>query len=538
MKIKVNVLILLTVLAAIGVITLQVSWLSTSYQITREKVRIDAASRLGQAIAVQKENAAKKIRLTIIKAIKSKANFYIKIDDRHDAYKIGYNGPKGKIWNIVPLFNLTEEESAEAAKDSYNFLINRIRTANIETLKHILDNAFIPTEINLSEDDFYEPFNFNQDTLTLIKLLNTPDEKRPSIYRVKYYDDISGVLDMYANKYMTSANGVIDSTLQVFPSYYRLTIGEKLEALSAYIKEVNKAGSLMYVAQPLFDIDGLLNNNSPVILLTIEAPRAYILSQMLFSLIGSALLLILLGFCLIYLFHTILKQKRLSEIKDDFINNVSHELKTPVATTLAAIQGMHYFDVLKDQNKTEQYLGTAEKEMLRLSTMIDTILYNAIYERRYFNLQIIYFNLKEMLREMMEVQESHSKKEVRIKLNYSADTREDIYGDKTHLYNVFINLIDNAIKYGNEVVEINIECLTIDSRIKIKIQDNGPGIPHAYHKNIFDKFFRVPRPSDHSIKGHGLGLNYVKNIIEKHKGTIRLVKSNSNGSTFEINLPI
>jgi signal transduction histidine kinase len=535
MKIKVNVLILLTVLAAIGVITLQVSWLSTSYQITKEKVRIDGASRLGQAIAVQKENAAKKIRLMIIKAIKSKANFYIKIDGRHDAYKIGYDGPKGKIWSIVPLFNLTEEESVEATKDSYNFLINRIRTANIETLKHILDNAFIPTEINLSEEDFYGPFDFHQDTLTLIKLLNTPGENRPSIYRVKYYDDVSGVLDMYANKYINNSSGVVDSTLQIFPSYYRLTIGEKLEALSTYIKEVNKAGRFMYVAQPLFDIDGLLNNNSPVILLTIEAPRAYILSQMLFSLIGSALLLILLGFCLIYLFHTILKQKRLSEIKDDFISNVSHELKTPVATTLAAIQGMQHFDVLKNQRKTDQYLGTAEKEMLRLSTMIDTILYNAIYERKEFNLHLVNFNLKEMLEEMIDIQQSHSKKEVKIKLAYSA--KEDFFGDKTHLYNVFTNLIDNAIKYGNDEVQITIDCVSNDSRVKIKIHDNGPGIPSAYHKIIFDKFFRVPRPSDHSIKGHGLGLNYVKNIVEKHKGTIILLKSDSSGSTFEIKLP-
>ncbi len=98
-------------------------------------------------------------------------------------------------------------------------------------------------------------------------------------------------------------------------------------------------------------------------------------------------------------------------------------------------------------------------------------------------------------------------------------------------------MIDNAIKYGKEKVDIKIECLTDDHGIKILVADNGNGIPMMYHKNIFEKFFRVPNPGDHSVKGYGLGLNFVKNIIEKHNGVVRLVKSDEEGSIFEINLP-
>ena len=181
-------------------------------------------------------------------------------------------------------------------------------------------------------------------------------------------------------------------------------------------------------------------------------------------------------------------------------------------------------------------MGTAAKEMQRLSAMIDTILNSAIYERSDFNLNLVKLNLKEMLIEITGIQESHAKKGVKIELNYRAT--EEVLADKTHLYNVFINLIDNAIKYGNERVDIKIDCVNDNGEIKIQVADNGNGIPATYQKNIFDKFFRVPSPTDHSIKGHGLGLNYVKNIVEKHNGTISLRKSTANGSTFEITLPL
>lgn len=531
MKIKVNTLILLCVVAAIGVITLQVSWLSASYQITRDKIKIDGVARFEQAIALQKENAAKQIRSMIINGIRSQPNFYINITNGE--FRIGYNGPDGKIWNIVPLFNLSEEESVEARKDAYEFFLKRIGRANIEELKYILNYAVGPHDINLNREKLHKAFDFHKDTATLARFLRNSSSKGQFTYEARYYEDVQEFLGPLPALY--TENKVMDSTVSLTSPYFELSIDEKHAMLENYINKVNKSGKLIYIAQPLFDLDGILNNQSPVILLKIEVSKIYVLSQMVFSLFGSALLLVLLGFCLIYMFHTILKQKRLSEIKDDFISNVSHELKTPVATTLAAVQGMQHFGVLKDQEKTERYLGTVEKEMNRLSNMIDTILNNAIYERSDFNLHEVKFNLKEMLTEIITIQESHSKKEVEIELKYLAD--EEMFGDKTHLHNVFVNLIDNAIKYGKENVTIKIECENTAAGVKVKIEDNGNGIPSAYQKNIFDKFFRVPSPTDHSVKGHGLGLNYVRNIIEKHNGTISLLKSDDTGSTFEINLP-
>lgn len=539
MKLKLDHLIFLSIFATIGIIAFQISWLKTSYEISREKVKIDGRIRLEQAIEKHEELVAKRISDRIIRVIRSNPNFYIRIPSRFESFEIGYDGPNGEIRNVGPLINLTRGEAQQARQDALKFFIKRIGSANIEELNYIFVNAIAPYPgYDFEKERLAKDFYFHRDTATLNKLIRIPIGREPSkvSYKVQYFVDILDVFGQQPTEYDEDENGVIDSTaVWTEAAYYKLSMGEKLDSLEKHVEQKNRAEQLIYVAQPLFDIDNIMNNRSPVILLTLDAPTSYILANMLFSIIGSISLLCLVGFCLIYMFHTILRQKRLSEIKDDFINNVSHELKTPVATTLAAIQGMQHFGVLGDQVKTKQYLGTAEKEMNRLSNMIDTILNNAIYERSDFSLHAVKFNLKEMLTELISIQESHSKKDVKIELDYSAI--EDVVADKIHLYNVFINLIDNAVKYGNEHVAIKIECDDQTTGICIRVIDNGNGIPISYHKNIFDKFFRVPSPTDHRIKGHGLGLSYVRNIIEKHKGTITLLRSDGNGSIFQINLP-
>ncbi|MEO6520861.1 MAG: HAMP domain-containing sensor histidine kinase [Mucilaginibacter sp.] len=228
-----------------------------------------------------------------------------------------------------------------------------------------------------------------------------------------------------------------------------------------------------------------------------------------------------------------MQQKKLADIKNDFISNISHELKTPIATTLAAVQGMQYFDVLKDDKKTEQYLSTASNELERLSAMVTKILNISIFESADFTLNPTEFNLKELIESIIASQEIRQEKPISLTLNYLA--AETVFADKTHLYNVIINLIDNAIKYSADKVTISIDCMNIPKGIKLSIQDDGPGIAQEYQKNVFDKFFRVPNPNDHSVKGYGLGLNYVKHIIEKHGGTIA-IKSDDTGSIFIIKL--
>ncbi len=545
MKARLRYLIILSVLATLGVFVFQVIWLKSSYQLSKEKIAADAKTVLDESIVEHKELVANRVRRLLKKAInpndietqvrwKTPDSLHVSIGYRTKRYP-------NASWAS---FKVSKNELGKVQNDPYPLLLKRINEGNLDVLYGVYSTfvGIAHYEPNSWEDKLQDSlmrcFYLHEDTASLNKVIKKRFEK------LKYHF-ITKVLHQTGINEIYNGESGIDKTLSatsgkviemVVPEKRGTTLTEQLDSLSVYLQKLGKNGDQVYVAKPILDdINTILQDKVSVIILVIHVTPSIILKQMLFSLIGSGILFALLAFCISYMFYTILKQKKLSEIKDDFIGNVSHELKTPVATTLAAIQGMQHFDVLKDEEKTEQYLDIAAKEMQRLSVMIDTILNSAIYERSDFGIDQVKFNLKEVLMEMINTQELHAKKEVKIHLNYQA--KEEVFADKTHLYNVFINLLDNAIKYGREKVQIKIECFESIAGLKIQISDNGKGIPITYQQNIFDKFFRVPSPNDHSVKGHGLGLSYVKNILEKHKGKIKLIKSNDNGSTFEINLP-
>jgi signal transduction histidine kinase len=274
---------------------------------------------------------------------------------------------------------------------------------------------------------------------------------------------------------------------------------------------------------------------TPVLLLSLKAPGAYILKRMLISIVGSLLLMLFLGFCIIYMLRLILRQKKVSDIKNDFISNISHELKTPIATALAAVQGMRYFDIQKDPAKAGQYLDTATAELQRLSLMAGKILNSSVFESSAFTVNPAQFNLKEMIEQIIAGQQLTQPENTTFTLAYTA--KELASADKTYLYQAINNLVDNAVKYAGNAPNIRVDCVDVSGGVQISIADNGPGIAKEHQKHIFDKFFRAPQADGHRVKGHGLGLNYVKAIIEKHNGTVTLTKSDNNGSTFTIFLP-
>jgi len=256
---------------------------------------------------------------------------------------------------------------------------------------------------------------------------------------------------------------------------------------------------------------------------------------MLTSIIGSLLLMLFLGFCIIYMLYLIIRQKKLSDIKNDLIANISHELKTPIATALAAVQGLRYFDTQKDAAKTGQYLDTASAELQRLSGMVNKILNTSVFESDQFAISPTRFDLKELMEQIIDSMRLIQPENAIITLNYTV-TRE-VTADKASLYQSIINLVDNALKYSGEAPHVLVDCRDVRGGVEISVQDNGPGIAQAHQKHIFDKFYRAPQPDGHRVKGHGLGLNYVKAIIEKHGGTVELKTSDEQGSTFSIYLP-
>ncbi len=263
----------------------------------------------------------------------------------------------------------------------------------------------------------------------------------------------------------------------------------------------------------------------------------YVLGQISFVLASSLLLIGILLTCFWIALSTILKQKKISEIKNDFINNMTHEFKTPITNVSLALEALLNFGVKNDEAKAERYMKIAQNENQRLASQVDKVLQIARLDKKDFNLKIKPVNLHEIINEVVR------NFKVQIE-NRGGKITEDllakqvqIQADEIHLTNVLVNLLDNANKYSPNQPDIYLKTETTEHGIKITVADKGIGISSEHLKDIFNKFYRVPTGNIHNVKGFGLGLNYVKNIVEKHGGIIQAYSQPNHGTRFEISLP-
>jgi signal transduction histidine kinase len=250
----------------------------------------------------------------------------------------------------------------------------------------------------------------------------------------------------------------------------------------------------------------------------------------------SALLILINILAYAFLLDIIFRQKRLAEMKDDFVNNMTHELKTPIAIISAAVEGMQSFNALQDKEKTNRYLETSGKELNRLNDLVTKVLHMASYEKKDIQLSKEKIEVNELIDEIIESFKSHTDKVFNINFANSSSVKY-LEADRTHFRNAISNLIDNAIKYSNEQVDIVIHCFSDVKYLHISVSDNGIGIPSAQLSQIFDKFHRVSTGNLHNVKGTGLGLSYVKYVIEMHGGKVAVKSIQGTGSEFTISIP-
>jgi signal transduction histidine kinase len=265
-------------------------------------------------------------------------------------------------------------------------------------------------------------------------------------------------------------------------------------------------------------------------------PGSVILLRMGGTLVFSLLLIALIFGCLIYMLRIIFRQKRLSEVKNDFINNMTHELKTPIASVSAAIEALLHFGGLEDPEKTQRYLRLSQKELGRLEGMVEKVLDIAAFERESYQLKRESVDVKALLSELSQRYNGLSHKQVEASFRNEM-VSPILSADKFHLNQMLTNLLDNAVKYGDEPVRIRIHARDEGEHLTIRISDNGPGIAPAHQKMIFEKFYRIPTGDLHPVKGFGLGLSYVKNMMSLHGGEVWLESRLGKGTDFYLKFP-
>lgn len=249
--------------------------------------------------------------------------------------------------------------------------------------------------------------------------------------------------------------------------------------------------------------------------------------------------LTLLTACAFFLMYRNLKaQQRLMQIKNDFISNVTHELKTPVATVSVALEALKNFNALDDPRKTNEYLEIAQNELSRLTLMTDKILKTAVYEDQGVDLIIEPFDLDLLIQQVLSSMKLVFEKR-KTKLVYTKQgTSFIVSGSQAHITNVLYNLVDNALKYGGDESYLGISLRASDTEVLLSFEDKGIGIAPEYQRKIFEKFFRVPSGDVHNTKGYGLGLSYVASVIRGHHGKISVESEPAKGSIFIITLPV
>lgn len=254
----------------------------------------------------------------------------------------------------------------------------------------------------------------------------------------------------------------------------------------------------------------------------------HILSQMMGVIITVFLLLLAFSFAFWYLFRTVSEMRTLEEMKDDFVSNMTHELKTPVAIAYSANDALLNYDTANDPQKKVTYLNIANKQLKRLGELVENILAMSMERRKTMKLKPETVLLRPFVEEIAIAQRMRGEKGITIDINIDEDV--SIKADKTHLSNILNNLIDNAIKYSGDSVVITIS----GNEKEISVADNGIGIPAKSIPYLFNKFYRVPHGNRQDVRGYGIGLYYVKSILDKMGWDIDVRSKEREGSVFTI----
>jgi two-component system phosphate regulon sensor histidine kinase PhoR len=273
------------------------------------------------------------------------------------------------------------------------------------------------------------------------------------------------------------------------------------------------------------------------LLLYFPHEKQFLLTELWGMLLISIILIIVIVYSFTYTITTIFRQKKLSEMKNDFINNMTHEFKTPISTISLACEALSDHDIVRSPEFTENYINIILEENKRLATMAEKILQTAVIEKGQLKMKRERIDLHEVIgdvikniRIQVEIKDGVIRKQCRA-------VNPVVMGDRVHLTNLVYNLLDNANKYSPKKPVITVRTENISNGILLTIEDRGIGISKGEQKKIFDKLYRVPTGNIQDVRGFGLGLSYVKAIVEEHNGRISLESEIGKGTLFKVFLP-
>ena len=283
-----------------------------------------------------------------------------------------------------------------------------------------------------------------------------------------------------------------------------------------------------------------MENLVPQEFLVVIVPQQHtiVLKQITWFIVGSIIFTLIIIAAFFLTLRTLLIQKKLGEIKSDFINNMTHEFKTPLATISLAVDALKNEKVVGDKEKTSYFTGIIKEENKRMNKQVETILQAALLDKQEVQLNLKKLSANELIKNAVNnISLPINERGGKLEINLDA-AKDTVMADDVHFTNFVNNLLDNALKYSKEIPLIKLTTTNPGNLFRIKIEDNGIGMSKETLSRIFEKFYRAHTGNVHNVKGFGLGLSYVKTMVEAHKGTIKAESTLGKGSAFIISFPL
>lgn len=518
----VNIIIAAITVALIGLVVIQIKWINQSYRLREEKFDQGVYIALGNvARDIERSEAAKYFELSGL------SDFGKNINRMFDTVQT--------IKTFTPNFSLVDSVGQHAIKFGFTDTTGAFVSKFMGTVTYLQEKAEKEHNEQFDKDVPKDPIDRER---YLIGMQFSKYNRMFQDLAMQFMLD-----DKCLNDRMDSSRivAMIDHELEKegINTPYRFAIFDNWrEGMLLGNMHITKeeAQNANFYSIPLFPND--LFENSGFLIVTFPQKQFYIYKNMWIMLVASVIFILIILACFGASFYIIFRQKKTDELKTDFINNMTHEFKTPVTTISLATQMLQNESIAANKEKVLSYAQTISEENKRLSGHIENVLQAARLDRGELKMKIQDINLNELLKDITESLELRLQNENAEVLSKLEATQPEVKGDLFHLTNAFYNVLDNAMKYRKEdALKISISTHNTAKGVIVTFTDNGIGISKENQKKIFEKFYRVPTGNIHNVKGFGLGLNYVKNILNAHGGDIKVESEPGKGSRFELFIP-
>lgn len=446
--------------------------------------------------------------------------------------------------NVYYLISLYNSIKANVERD----VMTALADADIDDLMYRAGRAQgLASDVKVQEDmDEYnaprkaEASTYRNEHGQLISVRTEADgtvvEKRAKLsenssYSNQMIDAMSRQFHAIMEKYIPYDLAVMDSVLRnqlshrfIYPDFLCVEVVDSNDSVICRNPEFNEAAGLDSFRYNINPDEGIYYKAYMTPL------TSHIISEMLGVIVTIFLLMVAFTMAFWYLFRTVSRLRTIEEMKDDFVSNMTHELKTPIAIAYSANDALLNYDTANDPQKKVTYLYIANKQLKRLGELVENILAMSMERRKTMKLKPETILLRPFIEEIAAAQHMRGEKEITV--NVDVDEAAAIEADKAHLSNILNNLIDNAIKYSGDSVEITIS----GNEREISVKDNGIGIPAKSIPYLFNKFYRVPHGNRQDVRGYGIGLYYVKSILDKMGWNIDVRSKEKEGSVFTIKI--